>query len=62
MRGGPVELLETGNDAVFAFRRRQGASEVTVAVNLSNRPQSHAWPGAAAAQTLAAWAWRLDAR
>jgi glycosidase len=37
--GGPVELLETGNDKVFAFQRKRDGNMVKVIVNLSNLPQ-----------------------
>jgi len=59
--GGAVQVLGTGNDKVFAFRRTQGANTVTVAVNLSGDAQRYTLPGRAGAQDLAAWDYRIDA-
>jgi glycosidase len=58
--GGPVEVLETGNDQVFAFQRKRGGNTVKVSVNLSNAAQKFTLPGGKA-QTLAAWDYRIDA-
>jgi glycosidase len=58
--GGPVEVLETGNDKVFAFQRKRGGNTVKVSVNLSNAAQKFTLPGGKA-QTLAAWDYRIDA-
>jgi glycosidase len=59
--GGPMNVLETGNDKVFAFRREKDANVVSVAVNLSGAPQTYALPGSAAKYKLAAWGYRIDA-
>jgi glycosidase len=59
--GGDVEVLETGNDKVFAFRRKMGTNAVSVTVNLSGDKQSYALPGQKPAH-LSAWDYRLDTR
>jgi len=56
--GGPVELLETGNDKVFAFRRRLGSNQVEVAVNVSGGAQRYTVPGRKPV-TLKAWDWNI---
>lgn len=58
--GGKVEVLATGNDKVFAFRRTKDANTVTVTVNLSGEAQRYTLPGQAA-QTLAGWDYRVSA-
>ncbi|MCS0590094.1 alpha-amylase family glycosyl hydrolase [Massilia norwichensis] len=58
--GGGIEVLETGNDKVFAFLRRREGNTVKVSVNLSNAAQKYALPGARQ-QTLAAWDYRIEA-
>lgn len=52
--GGAVQVLDTGNDKVFAFRRHRDYNVVQVVVNVSNAPQRYTLPGAPA-QTLGAW-------
>nr|WP_326528222.1 alpha-amylase family glycosyl hydrolase [Rhodoferax sp.] len=59
--GAPVELLFTGNNKVFAFRRSLGTNVVTVAVNLTNAEQTYALPGGGSLQ-LAPWQWQIDTR
>lgn len=59
--GAPLEVIETGVSAVFAFRRAKGDDRVTVVVNLSAQPQAvkgHAQLGDLA---LDAWGWRIQA-
>lgn len=56
--GAPLQLLATGNDKVFAFKRSQGGNTVTVAVNVSAQAQSYTVAGGAA-QTLAPWRWTI---
>jgi glycosidase len=58
--GAPPELVETGNDKVFAFRRRLGGNTVDVVLNLSARQQAFALAGTKAAP-LAPWSWRIKA-
>ena len=58
--GGPVQVLATGNDKVFAFRRTLDGNSVRVTVNVSNAPQRYTLPGTQA-QTLGAWDYRIDA-
>lgn len=55
--GADVELLTTGNDAVFAFRRALPGDAVTVVVNVSAREQAFSLQGQA--HFLSAWRWTL---
>jgi glycosidase len=59
--GAPPEVLDTGNDKVFAFRRRQGSNVVTVAVNLSAVAQHFRLPETAD-NILPAWDYRITAK
>jgi glycosidase len=59
--GAPVQVLETGNDKVFAFRREKDGNVVAVAVNLSGTPQRYALPGNAAKRSLQAWEYSIEA-
>lgn len=59
--GGDVEVLETGTDKVFAFRRKMGGNVVQVAVNLTGEQQSYAQPGHKRS-SLSAWDYRIDAK
>jgi glycosidase len=62
--GGSIEVLETGNDKVFAFQRKRDANTVTVSVNLSNEAQRFSLPGSKGPkgpQSLAAWDYRIEA-
>jgi len=62
--GAPVQVLDTGNDKVFAFRRQMEGNVVQVTVNLSNQQQAYALAGAQPAQSkkldLAPWAYRIE--
>ena len=58
--GGPLEWLETGSDAVLAWRRVRGEHVLTVWANLSAQPQ--ALPAGAPVATLAPWGWCLESR
>jgi glycosidase len=57
--GGAVQVLETGNDKVFAFRRQSGKDQVGVVVNVSGDSQFYTLPGQKR-QALAAWDYRID--
>jgi glycosidase len=57
--GGTLEVLDTGNDKVFAFKRKLGANMVAVAVNVSGDKQAYALPGQKAQRALAAWDYRI---
>jgi glycosidase len=59
--GGGIQVLETGNDKVFAFQRQRGGNVVKVSVNLSNETQRFSLPGRKGTQTLAAWDYRIEA-
>jgi glycosidase len=58
--GGSLNFIETGSPTVLAFSRQRGASQLTVAINMSARPQNFSMAGGAQ-QTLAAWAWTIAA-
>ncbi|MFA9215663.1 MAG: alpha-amylase family glycosyl hydrolase [Sphingomonadaceae bacterium] len=58
--GGPVQLLNVGNDKVFAFQRQQGSNRVSVYANLSDAAQRYTPPGGKPA-TLPAWGWDIVA-
>jgi glycosidase len=57
--GAPLQVLATGNDKVFAFKRSQGGNTVNVAVNVSAQAQSYTLAGGTT-QTLAAWRWHIS--
>jgi glycosidase len=59
--GGDVQVLETGNDKVFAFRRTREGNTVQVTVNLSNAAQRYALPGRSGSLSLAPWDYRTEA-
>jgi glycosidase len=56
--GAPLEMLETGNDKVFAFRRGERSMGVQVLANLSPAPQTYLLAGQKK-QTLAPWAYKM---
>lgn len=56
---GNMEILETGNDRVFAFRRIAGKDKVRVVVNLSADPVTVRIP-AGKPISLKGWGWRID--
>jgi glycosidase len=56
---GNLELIETGNPKVFAFRRIAGRDRVRVVVNLSAAPATVTLPGSRPL-ALAGWAWHID--
>ena len=56
--GAPVQVLDSGTQKVFAFRRRNAQGGVEVAANLSGAEQAFEIEGVA--QRLAAWSWTLD--
>ncbi|MEN9683783.1 MAG: hypothetical protein RLZZ427_1534 [Pseudomonadota bacterium] len=60
MEPGNLELLEGGHPDVFAFTRSMGRDRVRVAVSLSAKPVSFAWPDRAA-KTLPGWGWSIEA-
>lgn len=59
--GAPAQILETGNDQVFAFKRVKGNNVVDVAVNLSGKTQAYSVPGSKQ-MSLKAWSWTVKAR
>ena len=56
---GNLELIETGNDKVFAFRRIAGKDQVRVVVNLSAQAVQVRMPGARPLK-LKGWGWWID--
>lgn len=58
MEPGNLQLIETGNARVFAFRRVKGKDRVTVAVNLSATPASITLPGIGR-RALKGWGWSI---
>jgi len=58
--GAPVELLDVGNEQLFAFRRSAGSDAVTVVLNLGKEAQSYTLAGVA--HSLPAWGWRITAK
>ncbi|OYT87356.1 MAG: alpha-amylase [Burkholderiales bacterium PBB6] len=55
--GAPVEVLNTSNAQVFAFRRALAGNSVSVVVNCSG--QAQAFLGVAGAAKLDAWQWHI---
>lgn len=55
---GNLEVLDTGNPKVFAFRRIKGKDRVTVTVNLAAAPARVALPGSRPVE-LPGWGWRI---
>jgi glycosidase len=61
--GGAVELLDAGDNAIFAFRRTKGRRSVIVIANLSGEPRTtRTWGLGATMVTLAPWAYRIEER
>ncbi|WP_338468028.1 alpha-amylase family glycosyl hydrolase [Novosphingobium sp. ZN18A2] len=58
---GNLQLIATGNNHVFAFRRVAGRDRVTVAVNVSGVAQTFA-PDGGARRTLKPWGWSISTR
>lgn len=59
--GGAVELLDAGDEAIFAFRRVKGRRSVTVVANVSDQARmTPAWGQGAKMVTLAPWEWRIE--
>jgi len=56
---GNLELIDTGNPKVFAFRRIKGVDRVRVEVNVSGEPQRYTVAGKA--RRLAPWRWVISA-
>ncbi len=60
--GGSLTLLDTANDAVFAFRREREGRAVTVVVNLTAQPQSFNAVAGCADATIESWGYRIALR
>lgn len=56
---GNLELLDTGNEKVFAFRRITGKDRVRVVVNLSAAAATVTLPGERSID-LPGWGWKID--
>jgi len=59
--GAEPEVLETGNDKVFAFRRALPGNAVQVTVNVSGQSQRYTMAGGPE-QTLAPWDYRIEVK
>jgi len=59
MEAGNLQLIDTGNAKVFAFRRAKGRDGVRVVVNLSGSPASVTLPGERPL-ALKGWGWKID--
>ena len=60
--GAPAEVLDSGNPAVFSFRRARDGDAVVITVNVSATAQTYRDPESQADMTLSAWAWRIHTR
>ena len=61
--GGAAELLDAGDDAIFAFRRVKGKRSVTVIANLSDEARTtRVWGQGGKVVTLGPWDWRIEER
>ncbi len=58
--GGDLELIETGDPKLFAFRRVRGRDVVTVVVNLSAQTRTAALADGKMLVALPAWGWRIS--
>jgi hypothetical protein len=56
--GAPVEVFETENPQIFAFRRQKGINVVSVQVNLSSQNQSFNLHGKP--RKLSAWEYQIQ--
>jgi glycosidase len=57
--GGAVQLLDVGNDQLFAFKRQQGANNVRVIVNPTNLLQKYKLAGDDGQAVLKPYRWRI---
>ncbi|MTV37627.1 alpha-amylase family glycosyl hydrolase [Duganella radicis] len=57
--GAPVQLLEVGNENLFAFKRQQGANNVRVIVNTTGQLQKYKLAGDEGQAYLKPWRWRI---
>ena len=61
--GGAVELLDAGDEAIFAFRRVKGRRSVTVIANLSDQARTtRGWGQGDRMVTLGPWEYRIEER
>jgi glycosidase len=57
--GGAVQLLDVGNEQLFAFKRQQGANNVRVIVNPTATLQKYKLAGDEGQAVLKPWRWRI---
>lgn len=57
--GAPVQLLDVGNEQLFAFKRQQGANNVRVIVNTTGQLQKYKLAGDEGQAYLKPWRWRI---
>ncbi|MYN46725.1 alpha-amylase [Pseudoduganella sp. FT93W] len=57
--GGPLQMLDVGNEQLFAFKREQGKNSVRVIVNLTGNVQKYKLAGDEGPAQLKPWRWRI---
>jgi hypothetical protein len=57
--GAPVQVLDVGNDQLFAFKRQQGNNNVRVIVNPTGTLQKYKLAGDEGQGVLKPWRWRI---
>jgi glycosidase len=57
--GGAAQLLDVGNEQLFAFKRQQGADNVRVIVNPTGQLQKYKLAGDEGQAYLKPWRWRI---
>ncbi|WP_432381407.1 alpha-amylase family glycosyl hydrolase [Duganella sp. P38] len=57
--GGTVQLLDVGNEQLFAFRRQQGANHVRVIVNPTGMALKYKLSGESGPAVIKPWRWRI---
>ncbi|MYM36997.1 alpha-amylase [Duganella sp. FT94W] len=57
--GGAVQLLDVGNEQVFAFKRQAGANHVRVIVNTTGQAQKYKLAGDPGPTVIKPWRWRI---
>ena len=57
--GGAVQMLDVGNEQLFAFKRQSGANAVRVIINTTNQMQKYKLAGDDGPAVLKPWRWRI---
>ena len=58
-QGGEISILPAMDEAIFAFTRKKDENQVTVIVNLSDKPRKVAADKASEEFTLEEWGFRI---